>query len=295
MQPDFDKLRKEYADTPNVYIVQLDCSGDGSRTCGEYGVNGYPSLKTIVNSRTSDYNGGRDYNGMKREVEGKLNPMPACSLETREACNKADRAILEASEKMSKAERKARISQLEAEIKDAKKQVKELENKQKQLSEEIVLVKAGGATVEKVEQLVDDAEWKAHCEGRTCVVAFLPHILDDQSAGRNAHLKVLDDAMKAGKKDGKNIGYLWSQGGDQFELEERLGLQFGFPAVIAVNFGKNRFGVHRGTLSKDQVTQFVTSLSRGGVPLAPLPQGLAAVKAEAWDGKDAIPPTEEEL
>lgn len=295
MQPDFDKLRKEYADTPNVFIVQLDCSGDASRSCGEYGVNGYPTLKTIVDGRTSDYNGGRDYSGMKREVESKLNPMPACSLESREACSKADRAILEASEKMSKAERKARINEVEAEIKDAKKQVKDLEVRQKKLAEELVLIKAGGATVEKVEQLVDDADWKAHCEGRTCVVAFLPHILDDQSAGRNAHIKVLDEALRASKKDGKNIGYLWSQGGDQFDMEERLGLQFGFPAVIAVNFGKNRFGVHRGTLTKDQVTQFVTSLSRGGVPLAPLPDGLKAVKADAWDGKDAEPPAEEEL
>merc|ERR1712232_880328 len=175
------------------------------------------------------------------------------------------------------------------EISDAKKQAKDLEKKAKTLSEQLVLIKAAGATVEKVEQLLNDEDWKAHCEGRTCVVAFLPHIFDDGKKGRDAHLKVLDDAMKASKKDGKNVGFLWSQGGDQFDLEEKLGLQFGFPAVIAVNFGKNRFGVHRGTFSKDQVSQFLTSLSRGGVPLAPIPAGAAAVKVKAWDGKDAPP------
>merc|ERR1712039_44768 len=77
------------------------------------------------------------------------------------------------------------------------------------------------------------------CDGRTCVVAFLPHILDDFAAGRKENLKILDSALQATKKDGKSIGFLWSQGGDQFELEEKLGLQFGFPAVIAVNFGAN--------------------------------------------------------
>jgi len=101
--------------------------------------------------------------------------------------------------------------------------------------------------------------------------------------------------MKASKKDSQNIGYLWSQGGDQFELEETLGLQFGFPAVIAVHFAKGRYGIHRGTYDASAVKQFLTSLTRGGVPLAPIPAKMKAVKADAWDGKDAAPPVEEDL
>jgi len=293
MQPDWDKLGKQYADTPNVIIGQLDCSGDGQSTCSSYGVQGYPTLKYIADGKTADYNGARDFNGLKREVESKLNPRPACSLESKDACSKEDRAILEESEKMSKAERVAKIKAVEQEIKDAKQQAAELEKKAKKLGESLDLIKAGGQTVEKVEQLLNDADWRAHCEGRTCVVAFLPHILDDFAKGRKENLKVLDQSLQASKKDGKSIGFLWSQGGDQFELEEKLGLQFGFPAVIAVNFGKNRFGVHRGTYSTDQISQFLTSLSRGGVPLAPLPNDAKAVKADPWDGKDAPPPEED--
>jgi len=295
MQPDFDKLRKQFADTPNVMVAQIDCAGAGQQTCGEHGVQGYPSIKTIVDGRKSDYNGGRDFNSMKREIETKCNPRPACSLESKEACSPEARTILEESEKMSKAERSAKIKEVEQEIKDAKKQASELEKKAKKLTESLDIIKAGGVTVEKVEQLLNDGDWQAHCEGRTCVVAFLPHILDDLAKGRNANLATLDAAMKASKKDGKNIGFLWSQGGDQFELEEKLGLQFGFPAVIAVNFGKSKFGIHRGTFSKEQISQFLTSLSRGGTPLAPIPAGLKAVKADPWDGKDAPPPEEEEL
>lgn len=295
MQPDWDKLKKIFADTPNVMIGQLDCAGNAQSTCGQYGVQGYPTLKTIKDGKVDEYQGGRNFDALKREVEKKLDPRPACSLESKDACSKEDRAILEESEKMSKAERVAKIKAVEQEIKDAKKEAAELEKKAKKLTESLDLIKAGGMTVEKVEQLLNDADWRAHCEGRTCVVAFLPHILDDTAKGRNANLKILDDAMKASKKDGKSIGFLWSQGGDQFELEEKLGLQFGFPAVIAVNFAKNRFGIHRGTFSKDQVSQFLTSLSRGGVPLAPYPTNAQAVKADPWDGKDAPPPAEEDL
>jgi len=295
MQPDFDKLRKQFADTPNVIIGQLDCSGTGQATCGQYGVQGYPSIKTVVDGKTSDYNGAREFNAMKREIESKCNPRPACSLESKEACPPASLKILEESEKMSKAERLAKIKEVEQEIKDSKKQAADLEKKAKKLVESLDIIKAGGMTVEKVEQLLNDADWRAHCDGRTCVVAFLPHIYDDLTAGRNANLKVLDAAMKGSNKDGKNIGFLWSQGGDQFELEEKLGLQFGFPAVIAVNFGKGKFGVHRGTFSKEQISQFLTSLSRGGVPLAPVPAGMQASKADPWDGKDAPPIQEEEL
>jgi len=293
MQPDFDKLKKTFADTPNVVIGELDCAGSAQSTCGQHGVQGYPTLKIIVDGRAQDFNGARSFEAMKREVESKMNPRPACSLESKEACSKEDRAILEESEKMSKAERVAKIKEVEQEIKDAKKQAVDLEKKAKKLGESLELIKAGGMTVEKVEQVLNEADWRAHCDGRTCVVAFLPHILDDLAKGRNANLKILDEAMKAGKKEGKSIGFLWSQGGDQFELEEQLGLQFGFPAVIAVNFGKSRFGVHRGTFSKDQISQFLTSLSRGGVPLAPLPASLKVVKADPLDGKDAPPPEEE--
>jgi hypothetical protein len=295
MQPDFDQLRKHYADTPNVMIGQLDCSGNAQSSCGQYSVQGYPTIKLIVDGRTVDYNGARSFDGMKREVESRLNPRPACSLESKDACSPEDRATLEESEKMSKAERVAKIKEVEKEIKEAKQQAAALEKKAKKLAESLDLIKAGGMTVEKVEQLLNDADWRAHCEGRTCVVAFLPHILDDFAAGRQEKLKTLEKAFQASKKDGKNIGFLWSQGGDQFELEEKLGLQFGFPAIVAVNFAKAKFGIHRGTYSSEQIGQFLTSLSRGGVPLAPLAASVKAVKADPWDGKDAPPPAEEEL
>merc|ERR1719262_1980775 len=98
---------------------------------------------------------------------------------------------------MTKAERAAKIKAVEKEIKDAKAEAAALEKKAKELTASLVLIKAGGATVEKVEQLLNDEDWRAHCDGRTCVVAFLPHIFDDGKTGRDAHIKVLNDAMMA--------------------------------------------------------------------------------------------------
>lgn len=293
MAPDWEKLEKTFIDTPNVVIGNADCASDAQSFCGQHQVQGYPTIKLFINGKTSDYNGARAFDGLKREVEKKLNPKPACSLDSKDACSAHDRSILEDSEKMTKAERLAKIKEVEAEIKEKKDTAVKLEKEAKALVADMDLIKAGGQQVEKVEQLLNDADTRAHCDGRTCVIAFLPHILDDGAKERNARIKVLEEALKATKKDSKNYGFLWSEGGEQFDMEEALGLQFGFPAVIAVNFKKDRFGIHRGTLDADSVTQFLLSLGRGGVPLAPIPASAKAKKRQAWDGKDAPAPQED--
>merc|ERR1712151_1045409 len=109
----------------------------------------------MKDGKMKDYNGGRDFNSFKREVESKLNPRPACSLESKAACSKADLAVLEESGKMAKAERVAKIKEVQQEIKDLKDQAAANEKKAKKLTADLDLIKAGGQTVEKVEQLLN--------------------------------------------------------------------------------------------------------------------------------------------
>mmetsp|Transcript_69173 Transcript_69173/g.156864 ORF Transcript_69173/g.156864 Transcript_69173/m.156864 type:complete len:198 (+) Transcript_69173:528-1121(+) len=197
---------------------------------------------------------------------------------------------------MSVADRRERIKQLETDVKEKKKQAKTLEAEAKQLAATLTLVKLGGEKPEKVEQLIGDAEFREHCEHRTCILAFLPHILDGGAAVRNDLLKVIDTVFKKSKADSTPAGFMWLQGGDQFEIEEMLSLQFGFPAVIAVNLKKEKFGVHRGTLDKDGLAGFLKAMMIGKVPLHPLPKSLPKFsKSEPWDGKDGKPLEEEEL
>jgi len=274
----------------------VDCTAAGESLCRKHGVQGYPTIKVFKKGGSPQgeaYNGPREYGGLKKFVEANL-AGPECSLEDKEGCSKEELAILEESEKMSVADRREKIAQMEKEVQEKKKQAKKLEKEAKETAKALELWKLGGQKPEKVEQLLGDAEFREHCEHRTCVLAFLPHILDDGAAGRNAHLKVVDKVFKAAKADQTPAGFMWLQGGDQFDIEEMLSLQFGFPAVIAINLKKEKFGVHRGTF--DQLGDFLRSMMIGKVPLSPLPKALPKFKkTEPWDGKDGVPIVEEEL
>jgi len=298
MKPDWDKLGNEYKGSPGVVVADVDCTVHQA-LCGEYGVQGYPTLKVFMADGAKQgeaYNGGRDFASLKKYVDSKLDTMPACSLANKEECQPDERKILEESEKLSKGERGAKIKGIEASIGAKKAQAKELEKEAKKLEKEIGLWRLGGEKPEKVEQLLADADFQEHCGARTCVLAFLPHILDDQAAGRKANLEIMDKLFKKNKGDGAPVGFMWLQGGDNYEIEEKLQLQFGFPAIVAINLKKEKFGVHHGVFDADGVGQFLTSLRIGKVPLGPLPKGLPKFqKSEPWDGKDAAPPVEDDL
>merc|ERR1719487_217093 len=128
------------------------------------------------------------------------------------------------------------------------------------MAKTLELWKLGGQKPDKPMQLLGDAEFREHCETRTCVLAFLPHILDGGAKQRNSELKVLDGVFKKAKADGHPVGFMWLQGGDQFEVEEKMSLQFGFPAVVAINVKKERYGIHRGTYDKDSLSSFLSQM-----------------------------------
>lgn len=281
-----------------MLIADVDCTAAGESLCGKHGVRGYPTIKVFKkngNPKGEDYQGPREYGGLKKFVEANL-AGPECSLEDKEGCSPEERKILEESEAMSVGERREKIKALETEVKEKKKQAKALEAEAKKLAGTLTLVKLGGEKPEKVEQLLGEAEFREHCEHRTCILCFLPHILDGGAAVRNDYLKVIDSVFKKSKADSTPAGFMWLQGGDQFEIEEQLSLQFGFPAVIAINLKKGKYGVHRGILDKDGLASFLKSMMIGKVPLNPVPNNLPKFrKMDPWDGKDGQPPSEEEL
>jgi len=296
--PDLEKLATEYKSSRTVAVVQVDCAGKGQGLCGKHGVNGYPSLKVFKyregKKNPTDFNGGRDYNSIKRYIDAEL-AGPECSLEDKEGCEPAELKILEESEKMSVADRRAKITEMEDTMKKKKAEAKELEKEVKELNKNLELWKLGGQKPDRVMQLVNDAEFRENCEHRTCVLAFLPHILDGGAAARNGFLKIIESNFKKAKAAGHPVGFMWLQGGDQFEIEEKMSLQFGFPAVVAINVKKERFGVHRGIFDQDSLGSFLSSMMVGRVPLQPVPKGLKWAKSDPWDGKDGEMPVEEEL
>ncbi len=82
---------------------------------------------------------------------------------------------------------------------------------------------------------------------------------------------------------------MWAQGGDNYEFEEKLGMSYGYPAVVALSIKKQMFGTLRGTFTESSVHKFVIGLQTGQARLSklyPLPE---LKNKEAWDGLDKKP------
>ena len=88
----------------------------------------------------------------------------------------------------------------------------------------------------EVVQAVSEAAVTGACENHPlCVIAFLPHILDCQSACRNSFIK---DLTKLGDKyKKKDWGWIWSEGMAQPDLENAVEVGgFGYPAMVVLRY-----------------------------------------------------------
>ena len=148
--------------------------------------------------------------------------------------------------------------------------------------------------VPETKQLINSDILKEECESRVgiCIITFLPHIADSSANERNRYLDIIKGAKKGNR--GKPIYYLWAQGGDHFDFEEKLHLSFGYPAVIAVNYKKKMYSICRSSFSKENLVEFVSNLLNGKEHLSKLPEGIKIKKVEPWDGNDYVPPKEDD-
>ena len=120
--------------------------------------------------------------------------------------------------------------------------------------------------------------FKDYCidEGGVCIIAFLPHIMDTGVEGRQKYKNLLKEIQR--KHKSKPLVFLWSQAGDQFELEEKLNLGFGYPAVVAINNGRKMYGVMRDAFDEKGMDRFVTGLMSGHVSLYKIAGDLPKIK-----------------
>ena len=148
--------------------------------------------------------------------------------------------------------------------------------------------------VPETKQLINSEILKDECESRIgiCVIIFLPHIADSSATERNRYLDIIKEARKSNR--GKPIYYLWAQGGDYFDFEDKLHLSFGYPAVIAVNYKKKMYSICRSSFSKENLVDFISNLLNGKEHLSKLPEGIKIKKVDKCDGKDYVPPKEDD-
>lgn len=142
-----------------------------------------------------------------------------------------------------------------------------------------------------VHELTGQTVFDAECTSGVCVVVFLPNIYESSAADRNNYIGWVKKAAKSSIS--KPFSFFWVEAGNNIDLENNLGLGFGFPAVIAISPQKKQFGVMMGALSEKSLKEFINSLMLGKIVLSALPPSFNFKKISKWDGKDA-PPLETE-
>eukprot|EP00494_Astrolonche_serrata_P026252 UN26513 len=97
MKPAWDRLADEYAKSDEVVIADVDCTAAGQSLCQQVGVRGYPTIKYYIAGQQKDYQGGRDFDSLKRHVTSNMGPPPPpCTLEDVDGtCNKREKRFIE--------------------------------------------------------------------------------------------------------------------------------------------------------------------------------------------------------
>ena len=92
MKPAWDKLGTEFADSSSVLIGDADCTVE-TELCSDHGVKGYPTIKYFPageGSTGKDYNGGRDFESLKKFTEENL--AGGCDVDDESTCDDRENA-----------------------------------------------------------------------------------------------------------------------------------------------------------------------------------------------------------
>lgn len=145
----------------------------------------------------------------------------------------------------------------------------------------------------EVEQLLSQDQYAQTCleSGKTCIISFIPHIYESNAQERNKYLEIIKKASTIG--NGKPLNFIWAQGGDNFDFEEKLGLQFGFPALLVVNHGKKKYAIMKSSFDYENIKIFLNRILIGKESFYDIPSVIPKIKTvKKWDGKDAEIPTD---
>merc|ERR550525_1938037 len=124
MKPDWDKLMKNWNKGERAktsLIADVDCTAEESKAlCEEHGVRGFPTIKWGDPSALEDYDGGRDYESLKKFAMDKLKPV--CSPTNIDLCDEAKKAEIATLQALPESELSEKIDTKKAEIKAAEEE-----------------------------------------------------------------------------------------------------------------------------------------------------------------------------
>ena len=167
MKPAWDKLMDAFADSKTALVADVDCTAAGKPLCDSNGVQGFPTIKWGDPSAMEDYQGGRDFDGLKKFADENLKPM--CSPTNIDLCDDDKKAEIKKFQDMSDDDLDAAIKEKEAENTkaedDFKKFVeglqKQYEDGMKKKDDAIAAVKASGLGLMKAVKAAKGKEGRA--------------------------------------------------------------------------------------------------------------------------------------
>jgi len=111
MKPDWDKLGAEYEGRNDVNIGDADCTASGQSLCQDNDVSGYPTIKYFDAEGKHDYQGGRDFDTLKKFVEDNL--VQKCLIEDQSNCSDKEKKYITKIQAKDAAGRAKQITRLE--------------------------------------------------------------------------------------------------------------------------------------------------------------------------------------
>jgi len=120
MKPDWDRMMKSWNKGDKAktsLIADVDCTAEGKPLCEEHGVQGFPTLKWGDPSSMEKYEGGRDYEALKKFAKENLKPV--CSPSNIDLCDEDKKKEIAALQAIPAAELTEKIADKKKSIKDA--------------------------------------------------------------------------------------------------------------------------------------------------------------------------------
>lgn len=141
MKPDWDKLMKNFNKSKrgkDALIADVDCTAEGKPLCDKNGVQGFPTIKWGDPNSLENYEGGRDYDALKKFALDNLKPL--CGPANLDLCDEDKKKQITDLQAMPTEELEAKIAEKEKEMKDAEETfdaaVKALQEQYKKLQDD---------------------------------------------------------------------------------------------------------------------------------------------------------------
>merc|ERR550514_554302 len=115
MKPAWDKLIDDFKGSSTSLVADVDCTDSGKDLCETHGVQGFPTIKYGDPADLKDYEGGRDYESLKKFASESLGP--TCGPDHIDLCNDKQKKSIEKYQAMTAEALQGKIDAAQAAVK----------------------------------------------------------------------------------------------------------------------------------------------------------------------------------